>query len=126
MRIEVTEMVSITEVGPGELYSDKPQEWWDLTLGDDRIGVVLQVRSEFPVPEAYLGMSTHKIIVHKDQEGVQASIGTHIVDEEPQEDGDPEPAQDEPFHCSSCGGMGTDDGGDPCRSCQGTGVTPRG
>lgn len=129
MRIEVTEMVPITEVEPGELYSDKPQEWWDLTLGDNRIGAILQVRSEFPIPEAYLGMSTHKVIVHKDQEGVRASVETHIIDEAPQEDEDPttdEPVQDVPFHCAECGGMGTDDGGGPCGPCLGTGVAPHG
>lgn len=127
MRIEVTDLVPVEELEPGDIYSDKPQEWWDLTLADDRIGVVLFIRSEYPLPEAYLGTATHKVIVHKDEEGVRASTKTHIADDPPSEVPDEEeipPADD--FHCKACGGMGVGSDDSSCVPCQGTGVTPRG
>lgn len=132
MRIEVTDLVPSTELEPGDLYSNKPQEWWDQSLAAPQIGVVLFIRSEFALPEAYLGTATYKIIVHKDEEGVAPSGTVHIADEDPEAvlgidpGNEDDPVQDEPFHCSSCGGMGTDDGGEPCGTCQGTGATPRG
>ena len=129
MRIEVTELMPMEDIKPGDIYSDKPQEWWDLTLTDNRIGVVLYVRSEFELPEAYAGTSTRLVIIHRDQEGVRPSPEVHIADEIPDLEGDHldnDPAQDEPFHCTSCGGMGTEDNGSPCKSCGGTGVAQGG
>lgn len=128
MRIEVTDLVPSEELEPGDLYSNKPQEWWDQSLAAPQIGVVLFIRSEFALPDAYLGTATYKIIIHEDEEGVAPSGTVHIADEDPEAvstgEDEADPVQGEPFHCSNCGGMGTDDGGGPCKSCTGTGVTP--
>lgn len=122
MKIEVTELVPIAELEPGDIFTDKPQEWWDEALAANRIGVVVYIRSEFPIPDAYLPMATHKVIVHQDEDGVEPSTEAHVTDEAI--DGVEEVSQ--PFHCKVCGGMGTDDSGDSCGPCQGTGVDPNG
>jgi len=118
MRIEVAELVLISELEPGDIYSEHPQDWWDLTLAAKQIGVPLYVRSEFPLPDAYLPMSTHKITILKDEDGVAPSQEVHILDDPPSDEVE-EPTS--PF-CGVCGGMGTGDTGDPCEACGGSGI----